>query len=80
VFLTAAAKLGVPPGRCVVMEDAVVGVQAARAGGMKCIAVRLAGHHPEAALAAAGADLVVPSLEQVSVDTVRRLPAGAAPS
>jgi beta-phosphoglucomutase len=73
VFLVAAAKLGVPPGRCVVMEDAVVGAQAARAGGMKCVAVRFAGHHPEEALAAAGADLVVPSLEQVSVQTVRRL-------
>jgi beta-phosphoglucomutase len=80
VFLVAAARLGVPPGRCVVMEDAVVGVQAARAGGMKCVAVRFAGHHPEAALAAAGADLVVPSLEQVSVDTIRRLLDGAPPS
>jgi beta-phosphoglucomutase family hydrolase len=80
VFLVAAAKLGVPPGRCAVMEDAVVGVQAARAGGMKCVAIRFAGHHPEAALAAAGAALVVPSLEQVSVDTVRRLLDGAAPS
>ena len=80
VFLVAAAKLGVPPGRCVVMEDAVVGVQAARAGGMKCVAVRFAGLHPEAALAAAGADVVVPSLEQVSVDTVRRLLGGASPS
>jgi beta-phosphoglucomutase len=73
VFLVAAAKLGVPPTRCVVMEDAVAGVQAARAAGMKCVAVRFVGHHPEAALAAAGADLVVPSLEQVSVEVVRRL-------
>jgi beta-phosphoglucomutase len=80
VFLVAAAKLGVPPARCVVMEDAVAGVQAARAGGMKCVAVRFVGHHPESALAAAGADLVVPSLEQVSVGTVRRLLTGAPPS
>ena len=80
VFLVAAAKLGVPPARCVVMEDAIAGVQAARAGGMKCIAVRFVGHHPEAALAAAGADLVVPSLEQVSAETVRRLLTGAPPS
>jgi beta-phosphoglucomutase len=73
VFQVAAGKLGVSPSRCVVMEDAVAGVQAAKAGGMKCIAVRFAGHHPEAALAAAGADLVVPSLEQVSVETVRQV-------
>src|SRR5437870_10703356 len=39
VFLTAAGKLGVEPRRCLVVEDAPVGVQAAKAGGMKCIAV-----------------------------------------
>jgi beta-phosphoglucomutase len=81
VFLVGAAKLGVPAARCVVMEDAVAGVEAARAAGMKCVAVRFVGHHPEAALAAAGADLVVPSLERVDVATVTRLvtapPAGA---
>jgi beta-phosphoglucomutase len=73
VFLLAAEKLGVAPARCVVLEDAVAGVEAARAGGMKCIAVTFVGHHPSASLQKAGADLVVPSLEQVSVDAVRRL-------
>jgi beta-phosphoglucomutase len=73
VFLIAALKLGVAPHRCVVLEDAVAGVQAARAGGMKCIAVRSIGHHPETALREAGADLVVSSLEDVSVEAVRRL-------
>ena len=73
VFLLAAQRLGVPPERCVVLEDAVAGVQAARAGGMKCIAVRFVGHHSEDALRAAGADLVVTTLEEVSAETVRRL-------
>jgi beta-phosphoglucomutase len=73
VFLVGAEKLGVPPARCVVVEDAVAGVQAARAGGMRCIAVRFVGHHPAEKLQAAGADLVVPSLAEVSVETVRRL-------
>jgi beta-phosphoglucomutase len=73
VFLVAAERLGVVPPRCVVLEDAVAGVQAARAGGMKCIAVRFVGHHGEDALRAAGADLVVDSLERVSADTVRGL-------
>jgi beta-phosphoglucomutase len=73
VFQVAAQRLGVAPGNCVVMEDAVAGVQAAKAAGMKCIAVRFAGHHPEAALAAAGADAVVGSLEQVSVEKVQNL-------
>ena len=61
------------PGRCLVVEDAVAGVQAAKAGGMKCLAVRFVGHHPAEKLQAAGADLVVPSLAEVSVETVHRL-------
>jgi beta-phosphoglucomutase len=73
VFLVGAQRLGVPPARCLVVEDAVAGVQAAKAGGMKCIAVRFVGHHPAEKLHAAGADLVVPSLAGVSVETVRRL-------
>jgi beta-phosphoglucomutase len=73
VFLVTADRLGVPPRRCVVIEDAPVGVQAARAGGMRAIAVRFAGHHAEASLHAAGADLVVETLEAVTPETVRRL-------
>jgi beta-phosphoglucomutase len=73
VFLVAAQKLRVPPARCVVMEDAVAGVQAAKAGGMKCVGVTFVGHHPDEALRRAGADLVVKTLEGVTVDDVRRL-------
>jgi beta-phosphoglucomutase family hydrolase len=73
VFLVAAEKLGVPPGRSLVLEDAVAGVEAAKAGGMKCIAVSFVGHHPDEKLRAAGADLVVRTLERVSVQTVRGL-------
>ncbi|MFJ9037558.1 HAD family hydrolase [Streptomyces sp. NPDC102406] len=39
VFLEAARRLGVPPARCVVLEDAVPGVAAAHAAGMRCIAL-----------------------------------------
>jgi beta-phosphoglucomutase len=39
IFLSAAAKLGLPPAQCVVVEDAVNGVQAAKAAGMRCVAV-----------------------------------------
>jgi beta-phosphoglucomutase len=73
VFLMAAEKLGVPPRRCVVLEDAPVGVQAARAGGMAAVGVTFVGHHPADTLRAAGADLVVPSLEQVGVATLRAM-------
>jgi beta-phosphoglucomutase len=76
VFQVGAERLGIAPAHCVVFEDAVAGVQAARAGGMKCVAVRFVGHHPEATLRQAGADLVVDSLEQVSVQRVRQLFAG----
>lgn len=39
VFLEAARQIGIPAGRCVVIEDAVAGVQGALNAGMKCIAV-----------------------------------------
>jgi beta-phosphoglucomutase len=73
VFLVAARRLGVPPGRCVVFEDAVAGVQAARAGAMRCVAVRFVAHHSEEKLREAGADLVVGSLEAIGPEDVLRL-------
>lgn len=39
IFLKAAAKLGASPKECVVIEDAVNGIEAARAAGMRCVAV-----------------------------------------
>lgn len=39
VFLVAAAKLDVPPSHCIVVEDALHGIEAARAAGMKSIGV-----------------------------------------
>ncbi len=39
VFLEAARRLGVPPAGCVVVEDAPPGAEAARAAGVRCIAV-----------------------------------------
>jgi len=73
VFLVGAEKLQMPPARCLVMEDAVAGVQAAKAAGMKCIAVTFVGHHPQKLLEEAGADLIVKNLELVNVATVRQI-------
>ncbi len=73
VFLLAAQRLGVPPDRCVVFEDAPSGVEAARAGGMKCVAVLFVGHHPEDRLRQAGADRVVESLEEINACAVLEL-------
>ncbi len=73
VFLMGAQKLGVDPSRCVVFEDAVAGIQAAKAGGMKAVAVRFVGHHSAGALRAAGADCVVNSLEELDVKSIETL-------
>jgi beta-phosphoglucomutase len=73
VFLVAATKLQIEPPRCIVFEDAIAGVQAAKAGGMKCVAVRYVGHHSEQTLAGAGADLVVASLEGLRAEELLAL-------
>ncbi len=69
VFLEAASRLGVSPASCVVVEDAVAGVEGARRAGMRCIAVTTT----NSAANLAAADLVVDSLEQVSAESFRRL-------
>ena len=60
VFLVAAGKCGVPPSRCVVFEDATVGVRAAKAAGMRAVGVT--NTHPAGPLREAGADEVVDRL------------------
>ena len=62
-FLLAARKLGVEPEDCIVIEDAVVGVAAAKRAGMGCVAVT--NTHPRGRLGEA--DLIVGSLEDVTV-------------
>jgi beta-phosphoglucomutase len=39
VFQAAAARLHTPPDRCIVVEDAAAGIEAARRAGMRCIGV-----------------------------------------
>jgi sugar-phosphatase len=73
-YLAAAARLGRSPAECVVFEDAPAGVAAARAAGMRCVA--LASTYPTADLAAA--DLVVPSLAGVRVEASAAPDGGAA--
>ncbi|MBV8996941.1 MAG: HAD family phosphatase [Pseudonocardiales bacterium] len=69
IFLTAAAELGFAPQGCFVVEDAASGVQAAKAGGMAALGVARA--DDEELLAAANADLVVTSLDEVDVACLR---------
>ena len=68
IFLTAAEELDLSPGDCFVVEDAANGVQAAKAGNMA--ALGLARADDEELLAAANADLVVTSLDDVSLDAL----------
>lgn len=64
-YLTAANLLRVDPAMCVVVEDTPAGLEAARAAGMRCIAV--SGTYPATALA--GATQVVPRLRAIRVDS-----------
>jgi len=68
IFLTAAEELGCAPEECFVVEDAANGVQAAKAGEMA--ALGLARAEDEELLEEAGADLVVRSLDAVSVEAL----------
>jgi beta-phosphoglucomutase len=63
IFLTAAHELGVEPSHAMVLEDATAGVQAAKAGGMAAIGIARA--DDTQLLAAAGADIVVSTLDDV---------------
>lgn len=66
IFLSAARELGVEPSRAAVVEDAVSGVQAGRAGGFGLVIGVDRGGNREALLAN-GADVVVADLDQVAV-------------
>jgi trehalose/maltose hydrolase-like predicted phosphorylase/beta-phosphoglucomutase-like phosphatase (HAD superfamily) len=65
IFLTAAQELGVRPADCFVVEDATSGIQAAKAAGMAALGVARLGD--EQLLEGAGADLVVTTLDDVSL-------------
>jgi beta-phosphoglucomutase len=65
-FLTAAARIGVPPDRCIVVEDAAPGLEGARRAGMRTIAVG-----PGAGLL--HADVAVRSLDDLPDDAFSAL-------
>ena len=69
IFLKAAQKLGYQPEYCLVIEDAVAGVQAAHAAGMRCISV--AGDRDLPGLRQA--ELMVKNLTEVDVKRVQVL-------
>ena len=69
LFLKAAELLGVEPKHCLVIEDAVAGIEAAQAGGMHTIAV--AGNRDLPGLRVA--DLMVKGLTEVNLERIRKI-------
>jgi beta-phosphoglucomutase len=70
VFLLAAERLGVPPSRCVVVEDARPGLQAAHAAGMKAVGLVSTGRTREEL---AEADLLAATLMELSPEVFFKL-------
>lgn len=69
LFLLCAQSMNVTPGNCVIIEDAPDGVQAAKAAGAQCIAVT----NSTTAARLAEADMVVDSLTEIDIDTIREM-------
>jgi len=66
VYLIAASRVGASPDKCIVVEDAVAGVEGARRAGMRSIGVSHDGNHLPA-------DVVVSSLELLDPDAFETL-------
>jgi beta-phosphoglucomutase-like phosphatase (HAD superfamily) len=69
VFLEAARQIEMLPEKCIVVEDALAGVEGAKRAGMKCVAVTTT--NPAKALQAA--DIVVDRLDELAEDAFRKL-------
>lgn len=65
VFVAAAARVNLPPVRCIVVEDAAAGVEAARRAGMRCVGVSRTER--------LDADVSASSLLELPADTFERL-------
>ncbi|KAI3858545.1 hypothetical protein MKX03_005593 [Papaver bracteatum] len=68
IFLAASKYLNVPPSECIVIEDALAGVQAAKAAHMRCIAVTTS--LPEETLKQAGPALIKKEIQNISIQDI----------
>ena len=66
VFLKGAEEMKLSPSQCVVFEDAQAGIEAAIAGGMKCVGVG-------SPLKLGRANIVIPDLKKITVTQLRNL-------
>lgn len=69
-YLAAVQRLGLKPYECVVVEDAEIGIESAKAAGCKCVAVRN-NNLPEQNLAPA--DAIISSLAELTTEFIRSL-------
>jgi len=69
IYQMAAEKIGVAPQNCVVIEDSLVGLRAAKGAGMKCIITYTASTKDED-FYAEGADAVVQDLSKLNLDSI----------
>lgn len=75
VYLEAARRLGVAPASCVAVEDSENGIRAAHAAGMRVLALPNP-HYPPSPDALATADVVLDTLDELTVETARGLRTG----
>jgi HAD superfamily hydrolase (TIGR01509 family) len=73
VYLEAARRLGVAPGRCAAIEDSHNGIRSAKGAGMAVVAIPNP-RYPPGDDALAEADVVLDSIEELGVDTIERIP------
>jgi beta-phosphoglucomutase len=72
IYLLAAQKLGVDPAGAVAFEDSLVGIEAVRRAGMKCVAIAST-FSVEHLRAEAGAHSVVRSFDEITLQGLRQL-------
>ncbi len=70
IFLLAAQRIGVPPTRCAVIEDAPLGIEAAHAAGMTAIGLASTGRQRDQLTAA---DAVFDALTDITPETIEQL-------
>ncbi|HBQ50357.1 hypothetical protein A3B42_03865 [Candidatus Daviesbacteria bacterium RIFCSPLOWO2_01_FULL_38_10] len=69
IFLLVANRLMVEPQYCVVIEDALLGIQAAKAAGMKCISITTTHTRDELK----EADKVIDSFDELTMEEIKNL-------
>jgi beta-phosphoglucomutase len=69
IFILACKKLNLSPSECVVIEDAVLGVEAAKKGNFKCIGIDRYGNPARLSKA----DLVVKDLSEIDLEVLSKI-------